>query len=529
MRKLLAGLVAVLSLSLVTAQLSVAAVTPGTKCSKAGATSTYNGKKYTCVKSGKKLVWNKGVALPKPKSVPTTTPLPTPTQTVSPTPTPTESVKLPLQPFTYSDPCEKDPETPAEWLNFESWYRGVGNDCVGPFRLVETELTKNVPTTPTSFNPIDIAKCKIPNNPLKQNTLGFETDPGRMPYFNNSRHPSPDTVYQVVPIFTLDAPDRGTRPAEDYKKYFDFMTAWTKHASDNGSKVEFRVPDKYLEFPENIASYNLIHERKQEDAIRFNAALTKYVDSKIDFKGTNVVIVLLPPGSKGGIIQQAGLHRIKTNEGEFIISTFPPYTIESGFSGTNFLHPMWWIHELQHVGIGFDDNNQTDEDAPHQWGIISRYAATDLLGWQKWLASFWSDNQVICLSKTASSTAWIIPSQIKNSGKKLIAIPVDSKRVILIESMRSTGLNFKMPITTQGALVYIVDTNITKSHDGIRLLLPANRKTTTLVPKGATQNTVKFNNVDAPLKKDDYLIFEGIKISVVESGHFGDVIKVEKA
>ena len=79
MRKLLAGLVAVLSLSLVTAQLSVAAVTPGSKCTKVGATSTYNGKKYTCVKSGKKLVWNKGVALPKPSPVATPTPSPTPT------------------------------------------------------------------------------------------------------------------------------------------------------------------------------------------------------------------------------------------------------------------------------------------------------------------------------------------------------------------------------------------------------------------------------------------------------------------
>jgi hypothetical protein len=86
-----------------------------------------------------------------------------------------------------------------------------------------------------------------------------------------------------------------------------------------------------------------------------------------------------------------------------------------------------------------------------------------------------------------------------------------------------------MPVSTQGALVYIVDTTITKSHDGIRLLLPANRKTITLVPKGASQNTVKFYNSDAPLKKDDYLIFEGIKITVVESGDFGDVIKVEKA
>lgn len=43
----------------------------GTKCTKAGTTKTVNKIKYTCVKSGKKLIWNKGVAV---KGTPTTDP-----------------------------------------------------------------------------------------------------------------------------------------------------------------------------------------------------------------------------------------------------------------------------------------------------------------------------------------------------------------------------------------------------------------------------------------------------------------------
>jgi hypothetical protein len=39
----------------------------GTKCAKAGVTSIASGKKYTCVKSGKKLVWDKGVLVPVAK------------------------------------------------------------------------------------------------------------------------------------------------------------------------------------------------------------------------------------------------------------------------------------------------------------------------------------------------------------------------------------------------------------------------------------------------------------------------------
>jgi hypothetical protein len=59
---------------------AVAAVKAGDTCKKVGTTATANGKKYTCIKSGKKLVWNKGVAV-APKPTPTPTPTPTPLST----------------------------------------------------------------------------------------------------------------------------------------------------------------------------------------------------------------------------------------------------------------------------------------------------------------------------------------------------------------------------------------------------------------------------------------------------------------
>ena len=53
----------ILSLSLSTLLIpATAAAKAGAKCNKAGITSVAAGKTFTCVKSGKKLVWNKGVA-----------------------------------------------------------------------------------------------------------------------------------------------------------------------------------------------------------------------------------------------------------------------------------------------------------------------------------------------------------------------------------------------------------------------------------------------------------------------------------
>lgn len=72
---------------------SATTIKPGSLCNKLGISKIQKGMKYTCIKSGKKLIWNKGVSVVKPiiPSAPTATPsatansLPTPTPSPSPT------------------------------------------------------------------------------------------------------------------------------------------------------------------------------------------------------------------------------------------------------------------------------------------------------------------------------------------------------------------------------------------------------------------------------------------------------------
>ena len=56
-----------------------AAPKAGAACAKAGLTATASGLKFTCIKSGKKLVWNKGVKVVS--ATPTATPTPKPSET----------------------------------------------------------------------------------------------------------------------------------------------------------------------------------------------------------------------------------------------------------------------------------------------------------------------------------------------------------------------------------------------------------------------------------------------------------------
>jgi hypothetical protein len=66
MRKLIVLLLAVSLLGVAPAQ---AATKPGSKCTKAGATVNSAGKKFTCIRSSGKLVWNKGVTIKKTSAI----------------------------------------------------------------------------------------------------------------------------------------------------------------------------------------------------------------------------------------------------------------------------------------------------------------------------------------------------------------------------------------------------------------------------------------------------------------------------
>jgi hypothetical protein len=49
-----------------------------------------------------------------------------------------------------------------------------------------------------------------------------------------------------------------------------------------------------------------------------------------------------------------------------------------------------------------------------------------------------------------------------------------------------------------------------------------------ILPKNRSPGTVPYTFAEAPLRKGESVNYEGVKISIIESGNFGDVIKVEK-
>jgi hypothetical protein len=98
---------------------AVSAVKAGTTCQKMGQISIYKGKEYTCVKSGKKLIWNAGI------KVKIASPQMSPTPISTPAPTPKASQFPPLAPNPFQTPFPneftRDQMVSAALINLDSY------------------------------------------------------------------------------------------------------------------------------------------------------------------------------------------------------------------------------------------------------------------------------------------------------------------------------------------------------------------------------------------------------------------------
>ena len=534
MRKILIGLLATLSFSMINIQLSQAAVTPGTKCSKLGMISTYNGKKYTCIKSGTKLVWNKGVAIPKPAPVQISSPAPSVGNTPLPTTSPTQVVTA--ENFRFSSVCEKDPFVPAEWASYQEFALRLDTfSCARPYRfkmVSQPSQTPNQTLTPNAeLNNIEM--CKLSHGERNGGQIAFST------WINPKIVMNQRLNIQVVPVEFTDFPSKNT-VAGDNGKYFDFIKEGYFNLSDGQVKVNFKIPTNYFKINKKISSYDT---GKRYDhgggiwnwaAMDMNAMfkdIVEVVDQSIDFSNLDLVFFVVPPTTDNDYISHGfpqPYPQLRTAEGFIPYWYFSPPMAEVNRKSWYGVEPYLHLHELLHGMNKLDDHygdgdfGRIDGDAgTGNWSHMSGML-TDFLFWDKWITYMVSDDQVRCAKNGITSTHWLKPSSYFGKEEKMLVIPIDSKKVLVVESMRAAGFNLKLGSSSEGALVYLVDTNKVEHGRGINVLRPANRTTSIYANKN-------FVLADAPLKLGESITTNGIKVTVIESGSFGDVIKVEKA
>jgi len=548
MRKSLIGLVLVLSLSSLPA---FSANTPkaGSACNKKGVTKTYKGKEFKCLKKGGKLVWSKGKVVNKESSVAAPevipTPIPSPTTTSSstppltPTPSPTKSIRDWVTTRStdlgfihdFRGPCDLESDLPTAFNDLQNAY-SQSNTCSGIYRVAKYELGTDRPKAKLDSNSSDLAikNCEISEPANSNNQRGFLnlSNASRVQYSNSSKVPGPKMTVQVIPIYASDTERPKNSPEEDYGRYTDVLSTWAKYSSDGESTIEIRYPDSYIEFSNKVSSYNIYHENRHDspEHMKFVKDLVQNVDSKINFSGANLIIVVVPPGTPLKNFQQGSLKDFVTQEGSIRHgSTMYPFTLTGleTVKFSNFLSPFWWIHELYHSGYGLNDHyGDTKKDVNTEyglghWTLMTPYGG-DLSAWEKWILGFVTDSQVHCVNPNQTTTRWIAPSSVKSNEKKLLVIPISQTKGIVLESIRAAGLYYKISKESEGLLPYVVDLEIVGHGLGMKLILPTNRN----------PNQPPFFLSQAPLREGESVISNGFKITVVESGNFGDVVRVEK-
>lgn len=490
-----------LSVVLIVSFLPAVASSPpktGSTCPKFGVTQTYKGKKFTCIKKGKKFVWNKGVLIksaisaPKPTASQSPTPSasPTPTSTLSPTPSPSPS-----------------PTTTAG----------------------ESSVTKqkrsSVTYAPPSLPSENIELCKIKQLSNDGTKSGF---------------PAATKLYQSTGVvkwalIPLDFSDLQGEQNFLARAQFEMDSAseWADISSEGQLKIEWKVHDKWILLPGLSKDYAIPASDNQgfgspaQQSV-WTRAITE-ADKYVDFTGIQAVQFILPAGQKiieYGIKGNAWFDVVKnyrTNEGTRIeLFSIPSTFNEEPNSGRNYW--SWWMYHYL-VGLGVAKYGGSQFATPFMSYLIqgSTEGERELSGWIRFLIGWMPENRVYCrtaVNLTKLDLTLVPLTDNKSQGNKLAVIPISQTKAIVLESRRVTKFSCTTKTERNGVLAYVYDSTFGHQQEYFQPISPIGR---------AVENYSCYASptVDFLLHEGDRVTYEGVTIEMLAHGDY-DQVRVTK-
>lgn len=421
------AIVVMLSLS---SPVYAAAPKAGSKCTKAGQTSTSAGIKYTCVKSGKKLVWNKGVALKK----------------AEPAPVPSAETKAevknllssdpritPLSALTSMDICKTVDKTPDYYQNAVLHKNGFPR----PVKSMSGKNSAKVLVIPLSFTDLPFRKEKYQRVQLFTSDLDMlnETIPLVKESYKKLSAGRFEITIDVLPekdwwIINSDNPLSGAWGVDNFGKIVEIIE---KHKKD----FNFDDYDTY-------------------------AFITGF-----------------------GVQGQSGLGsaqaQFSMTHKSAKLGSFNAVLMAGGFNNTTL-----WVHELGHSLYGFEDlylfseaRSQSsgtlglkDMNVPNKWDLMADSTRSVFLEWNKFLMGWIKDSEVRCLSDQSTSIHYLSDVDT-TTDPKLLTINLAPGVTLAAEVRTAAGVD-------KGLLLYIINTY---TNHGEGPILTQN----TLLAKGQTK------------------------------------------
>jgi hypothetical protein len=434
--------------------IATAAPKPGTACKKAGQSSTSAGIKYTCVKSGKKLVWNKGVALKK----------------AEPAPAPSAETKVEVKNLLSSDPritpfsaltsmdiCKTVDKTPDYAWGGKILHR---NGFPRPDFSVAGKKSAKILVVPIIFNDLPFREEKIQRGQI------FSSDV--------------DLLNETIPLIKESFKSLSVKRFEVEIEVLP-KSQWFVFNRDNPLSGVWGV--------DNFTTLMEIIEKEKPD-FNFDG-----YDTFAFISGNGL------PGQMGLGSAQASHPRVKNSKSGFINAIL----MLGGITNTTL-----WVHEFGHSLFSFEDLylfSQASSGAPRKlgelsvpskWDLMSDSSKVSLLGWNKFLIGWLYDSEVRCISEQKSTIHYLSNRETSND-TKLLTINLAPGVTLAAEAKNASG-------TDKGLLLYLIDTYT--SH-GEGPVLTQN----TLITKGQSKSWLgwQFNVLDS---NEEGVLIEAVKTDI---------------
>lgn len=323
-------------------------------------------------------------------------------------------------------------------------------------------------------------------------------------------------VIQVIPVDFADYRS-ASNPSNDIFDATDAVAKFWSRMSDGRTNFEVRIPDEYFNLPDEVASYEL------GDAFpNFNGqAYADYIaeavdlsDSAIDFSDVDVVVLAHSPATPGNLvatfIAEAGMRgsNLIAYTDEKVVYNF---MVHGGDWPRNIPN---WIHEFGHM-LGLTDSGFTGNMG---FDIMLHYGVPELTVWNRFVLGVEKDSQIHCKTDAEETTHLLAPVAWPGDQVEGLVIPLSDTKAIVVESRRRTGYDVLLGQESEGAFVYEVDTSRSGNQgDG---------PFTSLAPGDVVGGGWVLNS---PLKQGESVEHAGWVITNIESGEFGDVVRVSPA
>ncbi len=441
--------IALLALSLVLIQATPAAgaVKAGSACTKINSKATASGVKYTCIKSGKKLVWNKGKKVSKPNSS-----------------------------IASGAPQNSVPTTTAD---------------TSPDPVV---------SEPSAY--IDSTLCKLPYAVQQPDLfLGFPRSQKYVPSTGDRK-----SIVIFVDFVDLAADKKAIETWQKTQipvatKALSRLSYGKYNLSIDVKEKIYRLPGSYKAFTKN----EYVNIAGSTPALgldygRFVSEAVQIADLDIDFSKYDFVNIVTPtfsPKVEGGATGGTGFSVDGKTSFLATVGPIDEYVDDS-------LKNTWLLHEAGHI-LGLTHIYNFYSGTLGAWDPMGNvFGFDELHGWQRWYLNWIEDSQVLCMDQSApkETVHFIAPLTTATKESKTVMLKLSPTTALAIEVMRSTPEN-PFPKQHDGVIVYKVDTTLTGGLGSISILSnPGDRQPT----KGGRAGIVGTLSVGETLFYENYSI-----------------------